>query len=114
MGLVEAVARPTRKAATRASSWRASLLRGRSGSLADLALARQIDFFAGLPEWEPLMGPQSNLRECQGRMAARKNLQTTTWENVSAMAQAALFLVQRGRGACAGSGSRGMLATRQK
>jgi glutathione S-transferase len=56
---------------------------------ADLTLAPQIDFFAGLPEWEPLMGGHKRLREWHARMLARPSLQATTWEKVSAMAQAA-------------------------
>ena len=62
---------------------------GEALSLADLTLAPQIDFFAGLPEWESLMRPHRNLQEWHGRMLARQSLQATTWEKVSAMAQAA-------------------------
>jgi len=57
-------------------------------SLADLTLAPQIDFFTGTPEWEPLMRPHRNLMDWHARMLARSSLQATTWEKVSAMAQA--------------------------
>lgn len=58
-------------------------------SLADLMLAPQIDFFAGLPEWELLMGPHANLRAWHARMRARLCMQATTWEKVARMAEAA-------------------------
>jgi len=66
-----------------------SYFAGEAPSLADLTLAPQIDFFVGLPEWEPLMGPHRNLQEWHERMLARPSLQATTWEKVSARTQAA-------------------------
>jgi glutathione S-transferase len=66
-----------------------SYFAGEAPSLADLTLAPHIDLFAGLPEWEPLMGPHRNLQEWHERMLKRPSLQATTWEKVSAMAQAA-------------------------
>jgi glutathione S-transferase len=66
-----------------------SYFAGEALSLADLALAPQIDFFAGLPEWEPLMAPHRNLLAWHEQLLARPSLQATTWEKVSAMAQAA-------------------------
>ena len=62
---------------------------GEALSLADLTLAPQIDFFSGIPEWEPLMGPHKNLLEWHARVLARPSLQATTWERVAAMAQSA-------------------------
>ncbi|MFY9655102.1 MAG: glutathione S-transferase family protein [Methylocystis sp.] len=62
---------------------------GEALSLADLTLAPQIDFFSGIPEWEPLMGPHKNLLEWHARVVARPSLQATTWEKVAAMAQSA-------------------------
>ncbi len=66
-----------------------SYFAGEALSLADLTLAPQIDFFAGIPEWEPLMGPQQNLLDWHARVLARPSLQATTWEKVAAMARAA-------------------------
>jgi len=66
-----------------------SYFAGESLSLADLTLAPQVDFFAGLPEWETLMGPHRKLQQWHARMLARPSLQATTWEKVSANAQAA-------------------------
>ncbi|ARN83544.1 glutathione S-transferase [Methylocystis bryophila] len=66
-----------------------SFFAGEALSLADLTLAPQIDFFARLPEWEPLMGPHKKLQEWHARLLARPSLQATTLEKVSAMAQAA-------------------------
>ncbi|HXY59479.1 MAG TPA: glutathione S-transferase family protein [Methylocystis sp.] len=60
-----------------------------SFSLADLTLAPQIDFFVGIPEWAPLMGPHSNLRAWHERAISRASLQATTWNRVSEKAQAA-------------------------
>jgi glutathione S-transferase len=62
---------------------------GEAPSLADLTLSPQIDLFAGLPEWDPLVAPHWNLQEWHERMLKRPSLQATTWEKVSAMAQAA-------------------------
>jgi glutathione S-transferase len=62
---------------------------GQAPSLADLMLAPQIDFFDGLPEWEPLRGGHPNLQRWLERMRARPSLQATTWEKVAALAQVA-------------------------
>ena len=64
-----------------------SYFAGEALSLADLTLAPQIDFFVGIPEWEPLMGPHENLLEWHARMVSRPSFQATSWEKVSAMAQ---------------------------
>ncbi|CAN5235742.1 glutathione S-transferase family protein [soil metagenome] len=62
---------------------------GDSVSLADLALAPQIDFFTGLPEWDTLMAPRPRLVAWLARMNARASMQATTWERVALMVQAA-------------------------
>ena len=58
-------------------------------SLADLALAPQLDFFAATPEWAALTDGRDNLVEWLTRMNARPSMQATTWPRVSAMAEAA-------------------------
>ena len=65
------------------------LLRLDTVSLADIMLAPQIDFFVGIPEWETLAGPHSNLRSWITRMNERPSMKATTWPQVNAMAQAA-------------------------
>jgi glutathione S-transferase len=65
-----------------------SYLAGDAVSLADFMVAPHIDFFAGLPEWEPLMGPHANLRDWLQRMNARPSMLATTWEKVAEMAAA--------------------------
>ena len=66
-----------------------ALFTGADLSLADLLLASDIDFFTGIPEWEPLMGPHPNLCAWLDRMTARPSFQATTWSAVAAMARAA-------------------------
>jgi glutathione S-transferase len=58
-------------------------------SLADLMLAPQLEFFALIPEWSALGQPHANLVAWLARMQARPSMQATTWERVSALAQAA-------------------------
>jgi glutathione S-transferase len=58
-------------------------------TLADLMVAPQIDFFAGLPEWEPLTRNRPNLVAWLKRMNARPSFSATTWDRVSEMARAA-------------------------
>ena len=62
---------------------------GASLSLADLLLAPDIDFFDGLPEWDPLTGAHPNLRAWLDRMKARPSFRATTWDAVTQMARAA-------------------------
>ena len=62
---------------------------GDTVSLADIMLAPQIDFFVGIPEWETLAGPHSNLQSWITRMNERPSMKATTWPQVNAMAQAA-------------------------
>ena len=62
---------------------------GESLTLADLLLAPQLDFLQQTPEWEPLSAAHVNLRQWLTRMQARASLRATTWEKVTAMAQAA-------------------------
>jgi glutathione S-transferase len=59
-------------------------------TLADILIASQLDFLAATPEWESLIADRSNLAEWLKRMNARPSMQATAWEQVSAMAQAAL------------------------
>jgi glutathione S-transferase len=58
-------------------------------SLADILLACQIDFFEGLPEWEPLTANNANLVAWLGRMNSRPSMKATTWVKVDEMAKAA-------------------------
>ena len=62
---------------------------GEELTLADLMLAPQLDFLAITPEWEPLTETHANLQQWLARIMARPSMRATTWERVSAMAQAA-------------------------
>lgn len=62
---------------------------GDAVSLADMIIAPQMDFFVGLPEWEPLTRGHANLVAWLQRMNARPSLEATTWERVTEMARAA-------------------------
>jgi glutathione S-transferase len=62
---------------------------GDSISLADVALAAQLDFFVETPEWQPLTEKNANLRAWLERMNARASMKATTWERVAAIAKAA-------------------------
>ncbi len=58
-------------------------------TLADLMIAPQLDFFTQTPEWAPLTASTPNLIPWLARMNERDSMQTTTWERVAQMAQAA-------------------------
>jgi glutathione S-transferase len=58
-------------------------------SLADLAIAPQLDFFAETPEWAALTARTPNLVTWLARMNARKSFKVTTWDAVAEMAKAA-------------------------
>lgn len=62
---------------------------GKHFSLADIMLAPHLDFLALTPEWSELAGKHGNLTSWLARMAERPSFQTTTWERVDALAQAA-------------------------
>lgn len=62
---------------------------GDSLTLADVMLAAQVDFFADIPEWEPLTANNANLVAWLKRMNARPSMMATTWERVAEMAKAA-------------------------
>lgn len=64
-------------------------LAGESVSLADLAVAPQLDFLRDTPEWDLLTAKHENLRAWMDRMAARPSMTSTTWERVARMAHAA-------------------------
>ena len=64
-------------------------LTGDALSLADILIAPQVDFFRGLPEWEPLVEAHANLAAWIDRMCARPSMAATTWDRISALAQAA-------------------------
>jgi glutathione S-transferase len=66
-----------------------SYFTGETLTLADLLLAPQLDFLQQTPEWEPLATSHANLCQWLARMQARPSFLATTWEKVSAMAQAA-------------------------
>jgi glutathione S-transferase len=58
-------------------------------SLADVLLAPQLDFLRATPEWEPLAAKHANMVRWLEMMNALPSMAATTWERVSAMAQAA-------------------------
>jgi glutathione S-transferase len=62
---------------------------GEELTLADLMLAPQLDFLSMTPEWEPLTETHANLQQWLARIMVRPSMRATTWERVSAMAQAA-------------------------
>jgi len=62
---------------------------GNAVSLADLAVAPQLDFLAATPEWQPVSAATPNLVAWLDRMRTRPSMQATTWERVSEMAKAA-------------------------
>lgn len=55
-------------------------------SLADFALAAQLDLMAQTPEWEQVAGSADALKAWLDRTLARPSMQATTWANVAAMA----------------------------
>jgi glutathione S-transferase len=62
---------------------------GKAMTLADIAVAGQMDFMAATPEWAALTAANPNLVAWLARMKARPSVQATTWEMVSAKAKAA-------------------------
>jgi glutathione S-transferase len=62
---------------------------GEAISLADLMIAPAMEFFAHTPEWSVLGAPHAKLVAWLARMQARPSMQATTWERLSAMAEAA-------------------------
>jgi glutathione S-transferase len=58
-------------------------------SLADLMIAPAMEFFTQAPEWSALGAPHANLVAWLARMQARPSMKATTWERLSAMAEAA-------------------------
>lgn len=58
-------------------------------TLADLAVAPQLDFLAETPEWAALTAQRTNLVDWLARMRKRPSLEATTWERVAGMAKAA-------------------------
>jgi glutathione S-transferase len=58
-------------------------------SLADILMASHLDFFDGLPEWEPLTANNRNLVTWLARMGTRPSMQATTWDRVAEMAREA-------------------------
>jgi glutathione S-transferase len=62
---------------------------GESPTLADFLIAPQLDVLRTTPEWKQLTGAHSPLDGWLDRMNGRPSMRATTWERVSAMAQAA-------------------------
>lgn len=62
---------------------------GEAISLADLMIAPAMAFFTQTPEWSVLGIPHANLVAWLVRMQARPSMKATTWERLSAMAEAA-------------------------
>jgi len=61
---------------------------GEAPSLADIAVASQLDMMTDTPEWATLTTNAPNIRSWLERMRARPSFQATTWERVAALAQA--------------------------
>jgi glutathione S-transferase len=66
-----------------------SYFAGERVSLADLAVAPQLDFFTETPEWATLTAKHPNLKAWLARMNARPSMQATTWPRVNELAKAA-------------------------
>lgn len=64
-------------------------LAGEAVSLADMMTGPHLDFLSETPEWTVLTAKTPNLTAWLKRMNARPSMQATTWERVTAMAQAA-------------------------
>jgi glutathione S-transferase len=62
---------------------------GEAISLADLTIAPAMEFFTQTPEWSVLGAPHANLVAWLARMQARPSMKATTWERLSATAEAA-------------------------
>jgi glutathione S-transferase len=62
---------------------------GDAVSLADLMIAPAVELFTQIQEWSALGEPHPNLVAWFARMQERPSMQATTWERVSALAQAA-------------------------
>lgn len=62
---------------------------GESFSLADAALAPQLELLSETPEWGALTARHENLRAWMDRMIARPSMIATTWQRVEGMAKAA-------------------------
>jgi glutathione S-transferase len=62
---------------------------GDTVSLADLMVAPHLAFLAQTPEWAALTEGRANLGAWLQRMEARPSFRATTWERLSALAQAA-------------------------
>ena len=58
-------------------------------ALADLMIAPAMEFFTQTPEWSALGAPHANLVAWLARMQARPSMKATTWERLSAIAEAA-------------------------
>lgn len=59
---------------------------GQTPSLADFAIASQLDLMAETPEWAQVAGSARALQAWLERMLARPSMQSTTWANVAGMA----------------------------
>jgi glutathione S-transferase len=66
-----------------------SYFAGSDVSLADLLVAPHLDFMSMTPEWSPLTSGAPKLVSWLARMNARASLKATTWERISALANAA-------------------------
>lgn len=63
-------------------------LAGAGMTLADLAVAAQLDLLAATPEWEVMARGRNRLSAWLGRMRARRSFAETSWERVAALAAA--------------------------
>jgi len=61
---------------------------GGAVTLADLLLGPQLAMMSDTPEWAALSAPHGNVVNWLAAMNARPSMQATTWERVSAMAEA--------------------------
>jgi len=66
-----------------------AFMAGDAFTLADLQLAPQLAMMAETPEWATLTADHPNLVDWLTRVGARPSFEATTWERVTALAQAA-------------------------
>ena len=64
-----------------------TFLAGDAVTLADLAIAPQLDFLASTPEWPALVRTHAGVARWLERMNARPSMQATTWKQVTKMAR---------------------------
>ena len=66
-----------------------AFMAGDAVSLADLLLAPHLSMFSEAPEGAAILGEHANLKSWLARLEARPSMQATTWDRLTARAQAA-------------------------